>query len=83
MKYYTIYNNNTDNIVAFGSTKNCAKMLNTSTDVVRSIVCRVNKGENKKILNSSRRCKRVQKRTINFGNFASIHRHKKGVIYYL
>ena len=48
MNDYTIYLNKTDEVVAFGSSRECAKALGMSRDSFYSMVSRVKKGKNRK-----------------------------------
>ena len=44
MKYYTVYLKETDEIVASGNAKNCAKQMGTSLASFQCLVSRVNRG---------------------------------------
>lgn len=46
--YYTIYLNSSDEIVAFGTSKECAEQLGTSISGIYNIACKTRKGVLKK-----------------------------------
>lgn len=50
MIYYTIYLEKTDEIVAFGTGEECARMLKKTMNNFRCLVSRSVSGENKKYL---------------------------------
>ena len=45
MKYYTVFDNNTDEVVAFGGSATCAEALDMSVD---SVYCLVSRGGSKR-----------------------------------
>lgn len=45
MKYYTVFNNQTDDVVVFGSSQTCADALQMSVD---SFYCLVSRGGSRK-----------------------------------
>lgn len=48
MKWYTIYDNATDDVVAYGTSKDCARAMGMSPSVFKTTLHRARTGKNNK-----------------------------------